>query len=108
MRNDDAQLCLGRTDSMRKKYLVMCKQNVGANINSHTGVGGTVKRVTDATVGKGKDIDSIDDFHTIVIQSAENIKLEIVNDSQIFEKNKLMPSDKLKLLKGTNKVHQVL
>lgn len=72
------------------------------------GVGATVKRVADAAVAKGKDIDNIKDFMTIVAQSAKNIKLEIVNDYQIFEKDLLIPSDKLKALKGTNKVHQVL
>lgn len=72
------------------------------------GVGGTVKRVADAAVAKGKDIDNIDDFMTIVAQSAENVKLEIINDYQIFEKDLLILSDKLKPLKGTNKVHQVL
>ncbi|KAL4720696.1 hypothetical protein ACJJTC_004626 [Scirpophaga incertulas] len=72
------------------------------------GVGGTVKRVADAAVAKGKDIDNIKDFMTIVAQSAEKVKLEIVNESEIFEKVLLIPLDKLKPLKGTNKVHQVL
>ncbi|KAL4718988.1 hypothetical protein ACJJTC_018527 [Scirpophaga incertulas] len=72
------------------------------------GVGGTVKRVADAAVAKGKDIDNIKDFMTIVAQSAEKVKLEIVNESEIFEKDLLIPLDKLKPLKGTNKVHQVL
>ncbi|KAL4714710.1 hypothetical protein ACJJTC_002569 [Scirpophaga incertulas] len=45
---------------------------------------------------------------TTVAQSAEKVKLEIVNESEIFEKDLLIPLDKLKPLKGTNKVHQVL
>lgn len=72
------------------------------------GVGGTVKRIADAAVAKGKDIDNIDDFMTTVAQSTEKIKLDIVNDYQIFEKDLLIPFEKLKPLKGTIKVHQVL
>lgn len=44
------------------------------------GVGATVRRVADAAVAKGKDIDNIKDFMTIMAQSAKNIKLKIVND----------------------------
>ncbi|CAH2108576.1 unnamed protein product [Euphydryas editha] len=72
------------------------------------GVGGTIKRTADAAVAKGKDIVTLEDFMTTITQSTEKIKLEIVNDYQIFEKDLLIPSEKLQTLKGTNKVHQVL
>lgn len=72
------------------------------------GVGAVLKRTADAAVAQGKDVASMDAFLDVVTKNTQNIKIVTVHEYEIAEKDLLIPSDKLLLLQGTMKVHQVL
>lgn len=72
------------------------------------GVGAVVKRTADAAVAQGRDVVTLDGFLKIVRQNTQKINLATVEEYQIIEKDMLIPSEQLKPLKGTMKVHQIL
>lgn len=71
------------------------------------GVGGLLKRTADQFVALQSDIPDLDAFVNALKSSVKGVKIELVEDYQITEKDWLLP-DNLKPFPGTLKVHQVV
>lgn len=71
------------------------------------GVGGLLKRTADQYVALQSDIPDLDAFVNALKSSVKGVKIELVEDYQVTEKDWLLP-DNLKPFPGTLKVHQVV
>ncbi|KAL0818993.1 hypothetical protein ABMA28_008280 [Loxostege sticticalis] len=71
------------------------------------GVGGLLKRTADRYVALQNDIPDIDAFVNALKSSIKGVKIELVEEYQVTEKDWLLP-DNLKPFPGTLKVHQVV
>ncbi|XP_060801831.1 uncharacterized protein LOC132904258 [Amyelois transitella] len=71
------------------------------------GVGGVLKRTLDKQVAYQHDITNIEVLVQNLKSFVQGVKIEVVEDYQITEKDWLLPKD-LKTFAGTMKVHQVV
>lgn len=71
------------------------------------GVGGVIKRTADQIVARGHDIQNIESLASHLEKNVPGVLLKVVEESGIFEKDLLIPSD-LKEFRGTMSVHQVV
>ncbi|KAL4701922.1 hypothetical protein ACJJTC_018934 [Scirpophaga incertulas] len=71
------------------------------------GVGAIMKRTADRAVYQGQDIKNLDDFINIIDQNLKKVKLRIVSDYDVAEKDLLFPQ-KVKSFPGCMKMHQLV
>lgn len=74
------------------------------------GVGAICKRTADRIVASGTDISSLDDFSNAIEKSCPKIKVIVISDSDISEKEALVRGTEkyVKTFAGTLKVHQIV
>ncbi|CAH0731021.1 unnamed protein product, partial [Brenthis ino] len=71
------------------------------------GVGAVIKRTADRAVSQGHDIKDLDDFLTVMNQNLKKIRLKIISEYDVFEKDLLFPQN-IKAFPGCMKMHQIV